>query len=106
DIAQNNVDCIVAGQFPRMDACFTPQEDVARARVYFRAKGGIHWYFVEMRAEGACYAGVLPKPKLSAARVDYYIDVLNRGFTEGRTAEHAAPEGPRRVAGNEKQDAL
>jgi hypothetical protein len=90
DIAHSAVDCIVAGRFPKLDACFAPQDAVARARVYFRAKGGIHWYFVEMRPEGGCYTGVLPKPKLSAARVDYYIDVLDRSFAEGRTPEHGA----------------
>ena len=31
------VGCIVAGKFPKMNACFSPNSAVARARVYFRA---------------------------------------------------------------------
>ena len=33
------VACIVAGKYPRMNACFTPTADLARSRVYFRPEG-------------------------------------------------------------------
>src|SRR6185503_19347915 len=82
------VACIVAEQFPRMDACFQPAAEVARARVHFRAHGTPHWYFVEMTAAGACHAGTLPKPRKSTKKIDYYLEVLDRRFAEGRTPEH------------------
>jgi hypothetical protein len=82
------VGCIVAERFPRFDACFAPAEEVARARVYFRTHGTPHWYFVDMKAEAACHAGLLPKPKKTTRQIDYYIDVVDRRFAEGRTREH------------------
>ncbi len=32
------VDCIVAGQYSKLDACFTPAPNVARARLYFKTR--------------------------------------------------------------------
>ena len=88
-IEHKAVSCIVAERFSRLDACFAPAEQVARARVQFRAHGTPHWYFVDMGAEGPCHSGVLPKPKKSTRKIDYYIDVVDRRFAEGRTREHA-----------------
>jgi hypothetical protein len=87
-IEHKAVSCILAERFARLDACFTPADQVARARVQFRAHGTPHWYFVDMGAEGPCHSGVLPRPKKSTKKIDYYIDVVDRRFAEGRTAEH------------------
>jgi hypothetical protein len=87
-IEHKAVSCILAERFPRLDACFAPSERVARGRVFFRAEGTRHWYFVDMDAEGPCHSGVLPKPKKSTKRIEYYIDVVDRQFSEGRTPEH------------------
>jgi hypothetical protein len=87
-IEHKAVNCIVAERFPRLDACFAPPEQVARARVFFRAQGTPHWYFVDMDAQGPCHSAVLPRPKKSTNGIDYYIDVVDRTFTEGRTPEH------------------
>jgi len=38
-IEHQDVACIVAGQFPVLDACFRPGPSLARARVYFRPEG-------------------------------------------------------------------
>ena len=87
-IEHSGVGCLVAERFPRMDACFAPAADVARGRVHFRAHGTPHWYFVDMKATGPCHEGILPKPQKSTKKVDYYIDVVDRRFAEGRTREH------------------
>src|SRR5512136_322441 len=73
------VGCMVAGKFPQLDACFSPQSELARVRTYFRASGGTDWYYVEMKAANPCYSGVLPKPKkaLIGKTIDYYLDVAN-----------------------------
>src|SRR5258708_14636293 len=58
------IGCIVAEKYPKMNACFSPATQVARARVYFRAEEGPpNWYYVERTADAACHAGVLPKPR-------------------------------------------
>jgi hypothetical protein len=80
------VGCIVAEQYPKMSACFLPAA-VARSRVYFRAGGTTHWYFVNGTQE-TCYAFVLPKPRRTIKFVDYYVEGLSTGGGEGRTAEY------------------
>ena len=54
------VSCIVAEKFPKINACFSPNSNVARARVYFRAEGGTSWYYVEMKSDAPCMSGILP----------------------------------------------
>src|SRR4029077_2338459 len=83
------VGCIVAEQFPKMTACFTPASNLARARVYFRGSGGASWYFVDMKSEAPCYVGILPKPKKTLKKMDYYVEAVDKGFAEARTAEYA-----------------
>jgi hypothetical protein len=93
-IEHKAVSCIVAGQFPRLDACFAPQEDLSRARVHFRADGTPHWYFVDMTAAGGCRSVLLPKPLPTTTAIDYYVSALGRTFDETRTSEYT----PRVVA--------
>src|SRR5207244_6099875 len=38
-INHDEVGCLVAGKYPKLQACFTPAGDVKQARVYFRAQG-------------------------------------------------------------------
>jgi hypothetical protein len=84
------VDCIVAGKFPKMNSCFTPSADVARARVYFRPEGVESWYYVEMKSDAPCLAGILPRPRkeLVGKHVEYYLQVSDRSFNESRTSEY------------------
>lgn len=83
------VGCLVARRYARLDACVTPAEQVARARVYFRPPADANWYYVEMKPEASCLSGVLPRPsaKLVGRTVDYYLDVVDRGLRATRTAE-------------------
>ena len=82
------VGCIVAEQYPKMSACFVPAAGLARSRVYFRAGGTPHWYFVDGRPDMPCVGYVLPKPKRSIKFVDYYVEGMSSGGGEGRTAEY------------------
>jgi hypothetical protein len=84
------VDCIVAGKYPKMNACFVPNSDVARARIYFRAEGGTSWYYVEMKSDAPCMSGILPKPRkeMIDKHVNYYVHVTDKSFTEGQTEEY------------------
>ena len=85
------VGCVVAGKHPQILACFSPQSQLARARVYFRADGSPHWYFVQMASSAPCFVGTLPKPKPSIKKLIYYVQALDRTFAETRTAD-AAPD--------------
>ena len=85
------VACLVAGKYPRLNACLSPASQVSRARVYFRPEDAVGWYYVIMKPEAPCYAGVLPKPtrKLVGKRFLYYLDTADRQFNENRTPDTA-----------------
>lgn len=97
-IEHDGVGCVVADRFPTISARLDPPGEVARARVYFRATGTLHWYFVEMRPEGGGFSGVLPKPKRTLNAIDYYIEAVDLSSATSRTAdtrpEVVAPPGP------------
>ena len=84
-IDHQEVGCLVAGKHPVLSACFS--RPPARARVYFRAPGTPHWYFVDMKQDGACFSGTLPTPKSSLPSVGYYIEAVDPAFAGSRTAE-------------------
>ena len=73
-VEHDPVDCIVAGHYLLLPACFRPADQVARGRVYFQPEGAAAWYFVEMKSSMPCWAGVLPKPSraLIGRHVNYY----------------------------------
>jgi hypothetical protein len=81
------VGCAAAERFPRLEARFAPAASVAAARVVFQGQTA-DWYSVAMKAEGAVFAGVLPKPKKSLKSFRYYIEVTDKALGTNRTAEH------------------
>ena len=93
-IQHQPVRCLVAGNYPELDACFEPPSRVARARVYFRGDGAGDWYYVEMKPEAPCFRGVLPRPKKSLKSVSYYVAVTDLDFAETRTEEYATQVVP------------
>jgi hypothetical protein len=88
-IDHKSVGCIVAGKYPKMNACFEPNSQVANGRTYFRAEGGTSWYYVVNKPDAPCWSGVLPKPRkeLIDKHVDYYVQVTGKDLQESRTAE-------------------
>lgn len=89
-IQHRPVSCLVADQFPRFEAAFTPADAVGRARLVFRPRGGRHWYSVAMMPEGGTLAGVLPSPKKSLESLDYYVEVTDRAMATTRTPDQVA----------------
>jgi hypothetical protein len=81
------VGCFIAGQFPLLDAAIAPSESVARARVYFKAAGGTDWFFVEMTPQEGKFFGKLPRPKIEASPITYYIQATTTQFGEAQTSE-------------------
>jgi hypothetical protein len=87
DIQFEAVQCFVAGEYPLLDASITPTEEVARARVYFKAAVGEQYYYVEMTQEGGQFLGKLPPPKVVASPITYYIQSTTTEFEESQTRE-------------------
>jgi hypothetical protein len=81
-IEHQDVGCIVAGQYPKLEACFRPDASVGRGRVLFRAAGTDPWYYVDMSRDGPCYAALLPKPKPDLKGMEYFVDVMDKAFVE------------------------
>jgi hypothetical protein len=81
------VTCFVAGEFPLLDAGIEPVSSVARARTYFKAAQGTNFYYVEMTQEGGRFFGKLPRPKVEASPLTYYLQATTTEFEESQTPE-------------------
>jgi len=87
-ILHDGVGCVVAGQFPRLEARVEPEGDVGRVRVQFSSPDSPAWYFVEMTPADGTYVGVLPKPQASLKSFSYYIEVTGTRAETCRTPEY------------------
>ena len=87
EIIHDPIGCLVAGQFPLIDANINPAASVARARVYFKAAGSDDWYYVEMTPAEAGFVGKLPRPKIEASPITYYVQATTTEFGENKTPE-------------------
>jgi hypothetical protein len=81
------VTCFVAGEFPLLDAGIEPIASVARARVYFKGAGGEAFYYVEMGQDQGRYYGKLPRPRVEASPITYYVQSTTTEFEESQTRE-------------------
>jgi hypothetical protein len=81
------VTCFVAGEFPLLDAGIQPLPSVARARVYFKAAQGSSFYYVEMTQDAGRFFGKLPRPKVEASPITYYLQSTTTEFEESQTTE-------------------
>lgn len=89
-ILHDPIGCVVEGQFPLFEANIQPAASVARARVYFRAAQSEAWYYVEMTPSDTGFVGKLPRPKVEASPISYYIQATTTEFGDARTPEIAA----------------
>ena len=81
------VTCFVAGEFPLLDAGIEPLPNIARARVYFRAAQGSSFYYIEMSQETGRFFGKLPRPRIEASPITYYLQATTTEFEESQTPE-------------------
>ena len=81
------VTCFVAGEFPLLDTSIEPVASVARARVYFKGAAGDAYYYVEMSQQEGRYFGKLPRPRVEASPITYYLESTTTEFEESQTQE-------------------
>jgi hypothetical protein len=81
------VTCFVAGEFPLLDTGIEPVASVARARVYFKGSVGDAFYYVEMSLDQGRYFGKLPRPRVEASPITYYVQSTTTEFEESQTQE-------------------
>jgi hypothetical protein len=97
EIVHDGLDCVQAERFPVIRAGLIPEEDVARARVYFRAAGTEAWYSVDMQeGEEGGFEGILPQPLPTLDAIDYYIEAHDPSAEWYRSEEYSADviDGP------------
>jgi hypothetical protein len=88
-INHDGVDCMVANEYPRIDASLTPADQVASARVYFKSNRSAFYYVVMERTGGAHFAR-LARPQLDAGPIIYYLEGLSRGGGAFQTEEFSS----------------
>lgn len=81
------VTCFLAGEFPLLDTSIEPVASVARARVYFKGAVGDDFYYVEMSLDQGRYFGKLPRPRIEASPITYYVQSTTTEFEESQTQE-------------------
>jgi len=87
-ILHDPIGCMIAGQFPLVNARIEPAASVARARVYFKSSQSPNWYYVEMMPlEGGGFSGKLPRPKVEASPVTYYIQATTTEYGDAQIGE-------------------
>jgi hypothetical protein len=89
-IQHDPIGCFIAGQFPLIPAVVEPSSGIARARVYFKAATGDSWFYVEMTPAEAGLVGKLPRPKLEASPITYYVQATTTQFGDAQTPEISA----------------
>jgi hypothetical protein len=86
-VQHDAIRCFVEGEFPMVPSRIEPADKVARGRVYFRAAQSDAFYYVEMTPSEEGFVGKLPKPKLEASPITYYVEGMSTEFGEARTPE-------------------
>ena len=89
-ISHEPVTCFIAGEFPLLDAKIEPAPSVARARIYFKSALGTSYYFVEMTSVEGVFQGKLPRPRIEASPIEYYIQATTAEFVEAQTPQVSA----------------
>ena len=92
-IQMDKIECLVAGEYPLFQALINPSDAVARARVFFHPGTTEDWFFVEMTQVDVAYQGQpgfegkLPRVRIEASPVSYYIQATTTNFVDSQTQE-------------------
>jgi polysaccharide export outer membrane protein len=77
--------CVVADEFPEIEAVITPP--ASTARFFFKGAGDRQYYYVDMLPKVGRFVAQLPKPKEMAGPLTYYIAVVGPDGAKARTPE-------------------
>jgi hypothetical protein len=82
--------CTVGGQAISVCASISDDNQVARARIYFRRPGEKFYSYVEMSFSGLSYCGTLPAPLAGKLeKVEYYIQAIDNEYETRRTSTYS-----------------
>ena len=90
-LSHDAVTCMVANEYPRIDASLVPEPSVQAGAGLLPLGAGTRssttW---RCSAEGGRFVGTLPRPNVDAGPVTYYVEGLGRDFTQTQTGETRA----------------
>jgi len=89
-IVHQPVGCLLAGEYPVLEAAAEDSSSVMKMRIYFKSGLGTEWYFIEMEPSEGGFRGYLPRPQVTASPIAYYIEATTATFGEARTEEYSA----------------
>lgn len=79
--------CFLAGEYPQLQGGVVPMEGVTRSRLFFHSSLSTEFYYVEAVLEGGRLVARLPRPRLEAAPLSFYLEATKSDFSVGRSAE-------------------
>ena len=82
--------CILAGQYPQFQGAIVPMDGVTRSRLFFHSALAPDFYYVEAVLEGGRYVARLPRPRLEAGPLTFYLEATKSNFSQGRSGEGTA----------------
>ena len=86
-IEHQPVPCTVPGKAISLCATVTDDNEVAKARIYFKKQGEQFYAFVDMVFGGINYCGTLPAPREGEVKaVEYYIQAVDNAYQAQRTS--------------------
>jgi hypothetical protein len=96
-VNHQQVPCTVPGKPMSLCASITDDNQVAKARIYFRPAGEKFYSFVEMAFGGINFCGTLPGPREGkTSAIEYYVQGVDDEYDAQRTSTfqlNVLPEG-------------
>ena len=89
-VSQEPVGCMIADQYPQIEATVAPSSNVASVRVYFRSSLSPDLYYVVADGKSGRYVANMPRPQLNAGPVAFYVEAATRNGVLGRSADGIA----------------
>ncbi len=87
EIEHQPAPCTVPGKAISLCATVTDDNQVAKARIYFKPAGEEFYSFVDMTFGGINYCGTVPAPREGAVKViEYYIQAVDDQYQAKRTS--------------------
>ena len=86
-ITHDAVECMVQARFPLLDTILTPPEKVGQVKCYFKSKSSPYYYVLASTVAPGRFECRLPKPKVEAGPVTYYVEVSSTDYQVTQTPE-------------------
>jgi PKD repeat protein len=90
-ITHDPLACVTTTAPPVVEAAVSPDRELAKSFVYFRAAGTEDFYYVVMGGGAAALEAILPRPLPETKGIDYRVQAVDRGELTKRTPDYQPP---------------